>query len=87
MTRIPLAHPPLRAFWFRLSRGLGIGVTAATEDEARAMAEGVRARYFADATIAGVVPDVEFSALDQNHVVPNAGPIVVRGVWYPRLNA
>jgi len=76
----------LRRFWFPLSRGFGIGVTAATEDEARTMAEETRAYYFADAVFTGLVPDVQLSTLDQNHVVPNAGPVVIRGVWYPRLN-
>ena len=76
----------LRRFWFPLSRGFGIGVTAATEDEARLMAEDTRSRHFSDAVFTGLVPDVEFAALAQNHVVPNAGPVVVRGVWYPRLN-
>jgi hypothetical protein len=33
-----------------------------------------------------VVTDVGFAALDQNVVVPNAGPIVVRGVWFPKHN-
>ena len=30
--------------------------------------------------------NVTFAYLDQNHVVPNMGPMVMRGVWYPRLN-
>ena len=76
----------LRRFWFPLSRGFGIGVTAATENEAREMAEQTRERYFADAAFTGFVPDVEISSLDQRHVVPNAGPVVVHGVWYPCLN-
>jgi hypothetical protein len=32
------------------------------------------------------VPDVDIRTLDAKHVLPNAGPVVVRGVWYPRLN-
>ena len=76
----------LRRFWFPLSRGFGIGVSAATADEARELAEEARLLYCVDAAFTGFIPDVEFSALDQQHVVPNAGPVVVRGVWYPRLN-
>ena len=30
--------------------------------------------------------NVTFAELDQNHVVPNMGPMVMRGVWYPRRN-
>jgi hypothetical protein len=36
--------------------------------------------------ITDVVTGVACAALDQNHVVPNAGPIVVRGVWFPMHN-
>jgi len=82
----PACHRDLRRFWFPLSTGLGIGVTASSEQEARQLAEDARARYFADATFMGVIPDVDIDALDQNHILPNAGPVVVRGVWYPRLN-
>jgi len=76
----------LRRFWFPLSTGIGIGVTAATEAEARTLAEDARERCFPGAQFTGFVPDIDFSALDQNHVVPNASPVVVRGVWYPKLN-
>ena len=76
----------LRRFWFRLSQGGGIGVTAGSEVEARELAEDARLRFYPAASIVGVVPDVQVSALDQDHVLPNAGPVVVRGVWYPRLN-
>ncbi len=29
---------------------------------------------------------VAVADLDQRHVVPNMGPIVFRGIWYPCLN-
>jgi len=82
----PACHRGLRRFWFPLSTGLGIGVTAASAIEARELAENARSRYFPAARFVGLVPDIDFAALDQEHVVPNAGPVVVRGVWYPRLN-
>ncbi len=82
----PTCHPSLRRFWFALSAGPGIGVTAGSEAEARALAEAARARYAPEAAITGVTPDVDVSTLDATHVVPNAGPVVVRGVWFPRLN-
>jgi hypothetical protein len=69
-----------------LSTGLGIGVTADSEIEARELAENTRSRYYPTARLTAVVPDIDFAALDQEHVVPNAGPLVVLGVWYPRLN-
>ena len=82
----PACHRGLRRFWFPLTRHFGIGVTAVSEGEARALAEAARLRYMPEAEFTGVVPDVELDALDANHVLPNAGPVVVRGVWYPRLN-
>jgi hypothetical protein len=30
-----------------------------------------------------VTERVRVSDLDQSHVVPNMGPMVVRGIWYP----
>ncbi|MDF1501728.1 hypothetical protein [Roseisolibacter sp. H3M3-2] len=82
----PTCHRALRRFWFMLSAGPGIGVTAASEAEARELAEATRARFAPEAVITGVTPDVDVSTLDAAHVVPNAGPVVVRGVWFPRLS-
>lgn len=76
----------LRRFWFRLSAGLGIGVTAATEVEAKAMAEAERRLSFPNATITSVILDVDVSTLDPRHILPNIGPSVRYGVWYPRRN-
>ena len=79
-------HRALRRFWFPLTHSFGIDVTAATEAEARSLAEEARGRYMPEAEFTGVVPDVDIQTLDAKHVIPNAGPSVVRGVWYPRLN-
>lgn len=76
----------LRRFWFSATRGFGVGVTAAGEDEARRLAEEVLARTQPGAQITGVVRDVDVSTLDAGHVLPNMGPAVGRGVWYPRMN-
>jgi hypothetical protein len=70
-----------------LSVGFGVGVTAASEAEARELAEAARARYFPDAAFGEVVPDVDIRRLDQAHVVPNMGLVVHRGVWYPCTNS
>ncbi|CAA9327080.1 MAG: hypothetical protein AVDCRST_MAG40-1743 [uncultured Gemmatimonadaceae bacterium] len=86
MSEPPTCHRALRRFWFPLPRGFGVGVTAASEAEARALAEAARARYHPDQVLGPVVADVDVRALDAAHVLSNAGPVVVRGVWYPRLN-
>ncbi len=82
----PFPRPRLRRVWFVLSDGRGIGVTAASELEARGLAEPVRTAYFSETRIVDAIWDVDLATLDQNHVVLNMGPAVVRGVWYPRLN-
>lgn len=82
----PTCHARLRRFWFPLSGGLGIGVTAGSEAEARALAEATCARYYPADRLVGLVPDVDVSTLDARDVLPNMGPAAVRGVWYPRLN-
>jgi hypothetical protein len=87
MKNVSRSHEtPLRRFWFALSVGLGIGVTARTEAEARELAERVQQQLFPNATITSVVPDIDVSTLDPKHVLPNIGPSGVRGVWYPCLN-
>ena len=82
----PASHRALRRFWFPLSEGFGIGVTAGSPNEARELAEEVRERYFENAEIIGEIADVDVSSLDANHVVPNLGFVVAYGVWYPALN-
>ena len=82
----PTRHRALRRFWYSTQPGPGVGVTAASEAEARQLAEAALAHIGSKATITGVQPDVDVGALDPVHVLPNAGPAVVRGVWFPRLN-
>ena len=75
----------LTAFWFNTSSGLGFGVTAESQDAAVELLQ----QYGyppSGVELTSVVVGIQFAALDQKHVVPNAGPIVVRGVWYPRHN-
>jgi hypothetical protein len=75
---------PLRRFWFPVPGRLGIGVTAATLNEARAQAEDVRAQWPSAAPLGAPIEDVDISTLDKWHVVPNMGPPVSPGVWFPR---
>lgn len=75
----------LRSFWFTTSSGLGYGATGYDQADAEALLqsfgyplEGVR--------IIRVTPDIKQSDLEQNHVAPNSGPVIVRGVWFPFHN-
>jgi hypothetical protein len=33
-----------------------------------------------------VIEDIDVQLLDKGHVVPNMGPVVFKGVWFPFLN-
>jgi hypothetical protein len=82
----------LETFWFTFPQdpwlpfGIG-GVTAYSEADARAMLEerGVSA-WFTEAKEILVRRGVRIQDLDQSNVVPNIGPMHLRGVWYPCMN-
>jgi hypothetical protein len=77
---------PLRRFWFPLPRYFGIGVTAASLVEARALAERARREYWLDAPpLAEVIEDIDVSTLDAGHVIPNMRPPLWPGIWYPMM--
>lgn len=76
----------MRPYWVKLlllpvptPLNLGVGVTAASEAGARdtvmAAVEG--------AGIVSVTPVSDVTDLDQRHVVPNMGNILVPGIWFP----
>jgi hypothetical protein len=83
----------LHRYWFRfegdarsLPAGLamGCGVTAHSRHEA---AELIRRQVLSNdelPAVMSVIEDVDVSTLDPDHVLPNAGPPNVRGVWFPR---
>lgn len=79
----------LTCYWITTGNAwgpLGIGVTAFTVADALSL---VRSEGFdIPEGLEGVQirENVTFSDLDPNHVVPNMGPLVMRGVWFPRRN-
>lgn len=84
MTR-PLHSPHLTRFWFPATRGIGVGVTAYSLEQARAWAEQALPRLPPDAALGAPVLNVDVRELDQDHVVPNMGPCNLEGVWYPAV--
>ena len=81
-----LNNPLLHRFWFSLARGLGIGVTAYSRDEAEALASAACASLCWEFKVTEVVENVNVGDLDQGRVIPNMGPTTFRGVWYPNMN-
>jgi hypothetical protein len=33
-----------------------------------------------------IIENIDVQLLDKGHVIPNMGPVVFKGVWFPRLN-
>jgi hypothetical protein len=33
-----------------------------------------------------IIENIDIQLLDQQHVIPNMGPVIFKGVWFPRLN-
>jgi hypothetical protein len=77
---------PLISFWIQ-SPDAGpldaYGVTAYSLSDALRILREFGVELPDDISSFKVVEGIRVSDLDQNHIVPNIGPIVVRGVWYP----
>ena len=59
---------------------MGVGVTARSESDARAIV----AAAFSEARITTIEAVEGVGSLDQDHVVPNMGNMLRRGVWFPK---
>jgi hypothetical protein len=79
----------LKRYWFTLARSpkptalnIGCGVTAHDRDDAFAL---LREKVFggAEPKVLAIKEDVDLSTLDRNHVVPNMGSPLIRGIWFP----
>lgn len=73
----------LRRFWFATEKGYGIGVTACSIDDARAIIKNEPSLNCME--ISKIIEDVDIRSLDTGHVIPNIGPVNFRGIWYPNL--
>jgi hypothetical protein len=78
----------MERFWFKTRPSvdptplnMGIGVTAACEADARLL---VREHFGDEVAVEGVMVIADMTEIDQNHVAPNTGNHMVRGVWWPR---
>ncbi len=77
---------PLTAYWIEspeVATPFGYGVTAFSKDDALALVRSRGLRLAADATRIHITENIRVADLDARHVVPNMGPIVARGVWFP----
>lgn len=81
----------LKRFWIRFksippynSLRLGCGVTALNYDDALTIVKDTVFEGGDLPDIESVIENVDLSALDPKHVVPNMEPWVWRGVWFPK---
>ena len=75
----------LRRFWFPAGGNFGIGATGYDLADATNLASAAAAELRWTIDLASVIEDVDVSDLEQNHVRPNMGVVVFRGVWYPKM--
>jgi hypothetical protein len=81
----------LETFWFSFPEDLympfGIGVTAYSELDAwRLMDACGVTEWFSSVKKVVVQKSIRFQELHQGNIVPNIGPMQLRGVWYPCMN-
>ena len=78
----------MRPYWLKIENpqpasglGLGVGITAYSEDEAKAI---FASAFGSDLRLASVQPIAALDEIEQNHVSPNMGNFLIRGIWYPQ---
>ena len=81
-----MSNSPLTPFWIvppSKQGPFGFGVTAFSFADALRIIEEAGYDLPDDRSTLRINAGIRTADLDQYHVVPNMGPIVVRGLWYP----
>jgi len=83
----------IRKFWFEFSEicdkplplglKLGCGISGYDYDDALDIAKRVIFEGKSLPPLSKEIKDVDISKLDENHIRPNMGNALQRGVWYP----
>jgi hypothetical protein len=79
----------MRPYWLDLEKSatpsgtnLGVGITAYSEEDART----IFANKFGSEQIVRVIRVIRtIDDIEQNHVRPNMGNLLVRGIWWPAI--
>lgn len=84
----------LHRYWFIFVEGDGpsildggCGISAYNEEDARNILQDEVFSVYGARGITEVIEDIDIQALEENHVRPNMGVPVWRGVWYPNLQS
>jgi hypothetical protein len=80
-----IKNPLLNTYWIKSSStaGFGFGVTAYSREDAFWLLGEAGYALQPDDPGVEIAEGIKTSDLEQNHVVPNIGPLLFRGVWYP----
>ncbi|WP_375417339.1 hypothetical protein [uncultured Hymenobacter sp.] len=86
----PVRNPWLEKYWVsfdeRSNYPLGVGLTAYSPDDARKLlAETLFKNCSLPTHQIRVIKSLD--ELEQNHVLPNIGLVIFRGIWYPKIGA
>jgi len=83
-----ITNPLLKAYWIEAPAipHLGLGVTAFSRDDAFQILSASGYTLSPDDPTVRVTEGIQIADLDQYHIIPNMGPIIFRGVWFPRAN-
>lgn len=73
----------LTRYWFESEAGYGVGVTAYSLDDAKGLI--AQEPSIGNVNLNSVVENIDVQTLDENHVIPNMGPVNFRGIWYPNF--
>jgi hypothetical protein len=88
----------LTPFWFEFNLDnypykhffhskMGYGVTAFDVDDALMLLQKEAFNNNPLPNITKQIENIAFDDIEQNHVMPNIGFFIRRGVWYPKLNS
>jgi hypothetical protein len=85
----------MTVYWLKLRdrRGHGVGITARDRDDAVMLLVSATSALMGEPADASMIEATietwreidSVDELDQNHVVPNMGTLLRRGVWFPNM--
>lgn len=83
-----IKNPLLKTFWIECSGSAvaGFGVTAFSREDAFDLLNTLGHSFKPDDPQVCITEGIRIEDLDQEHIVPNVGPLAFRGVWYPCAN-
>ena len=75
----------LTRYWFESQEGRGIGVTAYNIEDAIKLITNEKAIMSYKPILTSYKENINIQELDQNHVIPNMGICINRGIWFPSV--